>query len=781
MEDPSTRKGKNRTQIDLGEDDSLVQVSLLHKGDASDVVLKSAAILWRSSRIPIPPGGILLGPRPGQIIEPGSEGSRAEIKETNDGHALIAMAGDFSVYLNGEPLVQGERRPLGRGDGIAVDENLVYYLAAGQSAPRLPSIASLPASRLRSSSQELVIGRDEHCDLTLDYPTVSKRHAVIRTRDGYSTIEDCGSATGLRVNGIPVRKTDLQTGDQISIGPYRIIFDGEELVERAAADGLPVEARAVSLKIGNTEILQPTDVHLRAGELVAFIGESGAGKTTLLKMLAGVSNPTGGAIFCGGEAVHSRMNEIGYVPQFDIVHDQLTVYEAVDFAARLRLPEDTSSQERQIRVTRVIDQLGLAERAHVRVNRLSGGQRKRVAVGIELLHRPGAIFLDEPTTGLDPGLEKMLMELFREIADTGKTVSLVTHATGSLALCDRVIVMGRGGFKRFDGSPEELLAAFNVDDYDDVYARLAEGFVPPIQNELAASVPLTPPAPHRSRPPNKQRFRFQANVLARRYMTLVSRDRRNLISIAIQTFIFGVITAILFKGDVFEFPPSVDRSLTGKAAQLIFLMVTISIWMGSIASAREVVKERSVMAREQAVGVSIGAYITSKLVVLLALVSAQVVVYFMIVLIIQPTDNGGMPLLLVLIGVSWIAVMLGLVVSAWARSEDQATSLIPILLVPQLLFGGALVTLTDMPGFVRMLTLVIPSRWAYDAGGTAVDMAGRLTQRPGEHISQIALRESYGPSFFHVEIGQFIAIVAVFLVLLYLLLANLIRRSIAVE
>ncbi len=212
-------------------------------------------------------------------------------------------------------------------------------------------------------------------------------------------IEDLGSAVGVRVNGQKVTRAPLQVGDQIAIGPYRIIFDGDELFERDASTGLAVIASQVRVDVESATILQPTSLNIRAGELVAIIGESGAGKSTLLRALAGVSLPTGGRVLVGGEPVHERLRELGYVPQFDIVHDDLTITEALDFAARLRLPPDTGELERAARVREVVEQLGLTDREDVRVVRLSGGQRKRVAVGVELLHRPGALFLDEPTTG----------------------------------------------------------------------------------------------------------------------------------------------------------------------------------------------------------------------------------------------------------------------------------------------------------------------------------------------------------------------------------------------
>ena len=217
--------------------------------------------------------------------------------------------------------------------------------------------------------------------------------------------------------------------------------------------------------------------------------------------------------------------------------------------------------------------MGLLIREDVRVVRLSGGQRKRVAVGVELLHRPGALFLDEPTTGLDPGLERHMSELFRELANTGQTVALVTHATGSLALYDRVIVMGRGGKLRFDGSPSDLLEAFLVDQFDDVYTKLSEPGDASmfLADSRAGTWPLPPLAPLNSQQrvarPVQQTFMYQTQVLAVVATAELLRDRKHLRSALIQVPILGLLTALLFNTGVFDHIPFPHEA--AKSTQLI--------------------------------------------------------------------------------------------------------------------------------------------------------------------------------------------------------------------
>lgn len=746
------------------------------------VSLRSAALLWGDRRVVIPSGGLTLGAGaecdlrvPGEVAE-----VHAVVQPTETGHVIVEQSQSAIICVNGESLAMGERRPLERGDSISIAEQVMHYLPGG--LPRLAPITPVDVGHVCTSKQEFILGRDQHCDLVLDHPTVSRRHGAIYLQAEQATIEDLQSATGVRVNGQPIhRRAALEVGDQIAVGPYRIVFDGQDLFERVASPGLNVVAIGVRVDVPSGTILQPTSLHLRAGELVAIVGQSGAGKSTLLKALAGVCPPTSGRILLGGEDVGERQGELGYVPQFDIVHERLTVREALDYAAQLRLPPDTQPSERSHRIEKVLEQLGLEDRADLRVASLSGGQRKRVAVGIELLHRPGILFLDEPTTGLDPALERRLMELFRTLADAGQTVILVTHATGSMSLCDRVIAMGAGGILRFDGTPDELLERFRVTQFDELYTQIEHdtesiadpdhhpGILPRLPT-LGAS--RHPGVVRRQRPtlPIHQKLKYQTKVLSRRYATLMIRDRRHIRSALIQVPILGVLTAMMFNSAVFAHDPT---KYAGKSAQLLFLMVTIAAWLGSINAAREIVKERHVLARELAVGVHVRAYLTSKLVVLLAMVSAQTCLFALIVLTLRPLHEPSavsFELVCVLLITGWVAVLLGLLVSAYAASEDQATGVIPLLLVPQLLFGGAIVTIKNLAAPMKLLSALVPARWSFAAAGDAIHLNARIASDP-----VFSTMSQYGSSFFSLHFLVFMLIGAAFAGGLFWALERLLR------
>jgi ABC transport system ATP-binding/permease protein len=741
------------------------------------VELRSGAVLHGGERIPLPRAGLTIGSAEDaglRLDAADVQPHHAAIESTGAGHVLVDLGTDSGTFVNGERLVSGERRPLARGDSIAIGTSVVvHYVPSGDVPQRLAPIEPVDVGAIRARAGDFTIGRDATCDLVLDHPTVSRRHARIAIADETTWIEDLGSSTGVRVNGIPLRRTALEIGDQIAIGPFRIVFDGEELIGRSAARGLAVTAFGVSVAAGDSLILSPTALHLRPGELVAIIGESGAGKSTLLKALAGVIQPTTGRILVGGEPLEARLTEVGYVPQFDIVHGELTVREALDYSARLRLPIDFDEAERLRRVQEVVEELQLGDRADLRLDVLSGGQRKRAAVGTELLHQPGVLFLDEPTTGLDPGLERLLMELFRKLATSGQTVALVTHATQSIRLCDRVIVMARGGVVCFDGPPDDLLEAFAVDSVDEVYVALAESRAPLAPAGEGAPPPLPPLASARAGPAASHPYLHQAYVLTSRYATLLRRDRRHLRSALFQVPILGLLTAFLFNSQVFAH--GARSSHTAKSAQLLFLMVTVALWLGAINAAREVVKERNVLSRETAVGVRLSAYITSKLTVLFGLAAVQTILFSSIVLTFRPLHEPGsaaLKLTAILLLASALAVLLGLLVSAHARTEDQATSIIPLVLVPQLLLGGAIVPLADMPAPMRLLADLIPARWGFAASGKSIHLQERIAADP-----QFSRTNHYGAHFFTVGFGLYLFVFGLFSALLVAGLAHLLRKS----
>src|SRR3954454_2078994 len=491
-----------------------------------------------------------------------------------------------------------------------------------------------------------------------------------------------------------------------------------------------LEARGVEVKVGSKTLLEPTTIKIQKGELVAIIGPSGSGKSTLLKTLGGIRTSSGGMVCMRGQDVALRQADIGYVPQDDTLHHLLSVHEALSFAARLRLPEGHAKEEREAAISRVLEQVELADISDRRIGALSGGQRKRAAVALELISQPELLLLDEPTTGLDPGLERRLMELSRDLADKGQSVLLVTHATQSLDLCDRVAIMAPGGRLAYLGPPAGAPEAFGVELIDEVYARLTDEADTKGGAYRRVEAPIAPPRLASSRAIPRRRIWPQVKVLTRRYSLLFTRDRRNAKILAAQVVVLALGAAFLFMANVFSYDDRGNALHAAQSAQLLFLMVTVSMWFGAISSVRQIVAERSVLSRELAAGVRTEAYLLSKAVVIGAVAAIQTALFVWIVFALRPLGeaphNAEIHVLTICVLVAWVGMGFGLTLSAFARSEDQAASFLPLILLPQLLFAGAIVTTKDLGKPIQLLSHLVGAQWGFAGVGNAIDMNARI-------------------------------------------------------
>lgn len=500
------------------------------------------------------------------------------------------------------------------------------------------------------------------------------------------------------------------------------VVGGEAGERRTPAGGdarsICLSARGVSVRAAGTRILQPTTIFVQAGELVGVIGPSGAGKSTLLRVLAGVRAPDEGSVLLGDHWVQSRSTEIGYVPFGTPIHAQLTVREALLYAARLRLPHAGPDDVRD-HVEAVLRDLHLEDSAEVRVGLLSDGQKRRAACGAELVGRPAMLLLDEPTTGLDVTLERRMMRTLRRLADEGRGVLVTTHTTASLDLCDRVAVMAPGGVLLFAGPPGAVRAHFGVSEIADVF----EAF--------DAAVDLVPVATagsddshegSRAALPELPPFGTQARAMAGRYARCQIRERRALLLLLGQAPVIGVTIGVVLPENAVA-----DTTLGPYYKMLLsFLLLTAALWLGLISSCREIVREREIIEREFSVGVRIDAYLAAKCAVLLPLAAAQVVLLVLSALVVQPLQDGGGATVLQVVVIctccAWAAVGIGMLVSAAVLQSDHATGSIPLLLIPQLLLAGALIPFHTLSGPIKLIGDVMISRWALVGLGSALGL-----------------------------------------------------------
>jgi ABC-type multidrug transport system ATPase subunit/pSer/pThr/pTyr-binding forkhead associated (FHA) protein len=356
--------------------------------------------------------------------------------------------------------------------------------AAGGRVKHRTVIGELSMMQLDQSV--ISIGRTPENQIVVSHPQVSSRHAVIVKQGQQLFLEDQGSANGTFVRGqrlAPKQRVPIQNGEKVFIGPMPLLIQiADQKVNVVVEDqsgwaGKPlyeIEAWDLFLEVPDRDnkatmktLLDHVSFKALPGDMIALMGPSGAGKTTLLLTLNGYLPPTAGQVRINGEdlyAIYDALRgSIGYVPQDDIVHPELTVFEAVKYSARFRLPPDYSEQEIDARVEQTLKDLGLESLKNLQIGKpekkvLSGGQRKRVNIALELVTDPVILFLDEPTSGLAADDTTALINLLADLTKkTGKTIIMTIHqpAREEYEKFNLAFIMGYGGIPTYYGPTGE--------------------------------------------------------------------------------------------------------------------------------------------------------------------------------------------------------------------------------------------------------------------------------------------------------------------------------------
>lgn len=727
--------------------------------------------------------------------------------------------------------------------GRALDDNFPTQAAApgGDQTVRWTGPLRAPAGSLRALSVEklfatkhvVLIGRAPECDLCLPHPTVSRHHALAHVVAGGLRLEDLASVNGVLVHGRRISEPVLvRENEAVGIGPFLFRLAGGAIHVLDSSRSLRLEARHLEKTIYTPDrrrikLLEDVNLVVEPGEFVSLLGPSGSGKSTLMDCLNGRRPATSGRVLANGEDFYlhfdSFRQSLGYVPQRDIVHTQLSVQRALYYTARLRLPTDTGPVELTARIEEVLEQMELAAHRRTLVANLSGGQIKRVSLGAELLARPCMLYIDEATSGLDAGTEARMMHLFRHLADEGKSVICITHNVDNVDLCHLVLVLARGKLIYY-GPPSEARPYFGVDRLSEIYDQIAtkeaadweksfrksslygEFVAKRLESEAAeekfgedpktavAQAPISvsslvlPPIRRRSRPPLWHQFW----VLTGRYLELIWRDRGSLGLLLLQAPIVAVFILLGFlnspydekilaprkmepgeremlvwlqkltqagydkltpeqkaelekidsKGYVGKFvelmkelpntkgPVVSDRFIVNPryTYMLVFLVVIVVVWFGCNNAAKEIVKEEAVYGRERAVNLGILPYLASKFLVLSAISIFQTV---LLMLVIYGTLEAShsylgwtvphaayrldyLPQFGVLAALAMAGVALGLLLSSCVNSPDQASALLPYVLIPQILLGGGILTISEGPLYY-LAVLFSPTYWGYRA------------------------------------------------------------------
>jgi ABC-type multidrug transport system ATPase subunit len=462
--------------------------------------------------------------------------------------------------------------------------------------------------------------------------------------------------------------------------------------------------------------LDGVDLSVEPGRLTAVIGPSGAGKTTLLAALAGLAPAQSGSVTLHRSEQPDGQVRIGYVPQDDILHDELPLRRTLRYAAAVRL--DASADEIDAAVARAMAMLGLSEHGAVRVADLSGGQRKRASIACELLSRPDVSFLDEPTSGLDPAAATDLLRSLRRMTDAGGTVVFTTHSVQDVMLSDRVVVLAPGGRLVAAGPPDDVLAEVGVHSFAELYEVVAAR---PRRRGVA---PL-PQVGARRRPRAHRRTGAlrQWQVLTRRSAETVVRNRLTLSILLGSPAAVIAMFAVLFRPDTFD-----GSAADAAAAPMVaYWLAFAGFFFGVTFGLLQVCTEVPMLRREHQAGVRIGAYVLSKLALLtpfLLLVNAGMLVVLRVLDRIPALPADVVGPLFVTMGLNAVAALaLGLLASAAVRSTAQAALALPMLCFPAVLFAGAMVPVPAMTTVGRAIAAVMPDRWAFEAIARHLDVA----------------------------------------------------------
>jgi ABC-type multidrug transport system ATPase subunit/pSer/pThr/pTyr-binding forkhead associated (FHA) protein len=698
-----------------------------------------------------------------------ASGRHARVELKGGRYGLTDLGSTNGTYVNGKPL--DGTHPLADGDIVRIGDpsgNSVSLTYHEEGQELKDELGTLAVRRLQVEGKDsFVLGRDPECDVRLDASLVSWRHARVDRVEGGHSVTDLNSTNGTFVNGQPVKgRRALKAGDIIHIGPYKFLYTASGFNQSSSAGRVRVDGVGLRREVGRGKtakiLLNDISITVKPREFVCFVGGSGAGKSTLMKACAGIFRVDGRVLLNGEDLLENYdawKSMLGYVPQDDIVHGDLTVDHAVRYAAKLRLPKDTRRAELDKAVDRVLGDVEMTQHRDKLIRSLSGGQRKRVSIAVEMLSEPSLFFLDEPTSGLDPGLEKKMMYMMRRLADGGRTIIMVTHATANITQCDHVAFLSRGRLVWY-GPPKLALDHFGVRDFSDIYTEIEkdpEGlerrfrasdahrkYVVERQKALTSRSDRTgvlqagagrPVLEKRTAGAIRQFF-----ILTRRYGELVFRDRLLLlILLAVMPVIGLMLSAMAKPHDLAgkapeEIAGELERKageiatfeVVGSAEKLLFMTGLAVVLLGLFGAAYEVVKERPVYRRERMVNLRIGPYLLSKVFVLFgfALVQCAALLGALWLKVRLPEhgiliESGPLEIYVTLVLTALASILMGLFVSSLAPNANTVIYMVLLVVFAQILLTG---TIFRLPEPARPASYAMVTRWSLESLGSTADM-----------------------------------------------------------
>jgi ABC-type multidrug transport system ATPase subunit/uncharacterized tellurite resistance protein B-like protein len=705
------------------------------------------------------------------LLEQGSEYELSKNEANNNAYELnikgckieIHSLKDYSLAVNNQPFLG--KTFVNLDDYLTLEGNIVSVRSLV-----MQELLEKSSYNLESGKSVYTIGNSFECDIWVNDDITEYWQCSLEIKNDSFYLNIKGCPYPVFVNNKAIKKVQqISLEDEVRIKHF-VIYWNKKLRKFEKIDARFKKIKAEEIEFvfkDSTKGLDNISFNVNQGEFVGVMGPSGSGKSTLMNVLNGFYSPKTGHVVIDDLNLHQHYTTlkdyIGYVPQDDLLFENLTVFENLYYNAKLRYPNNKLDLTGL--VDNVLRDIELYEKRNVKVGSptnkiLSGGERKRVNIGLELLSESDIIFFDEPTSGLSSKDSEVVLSLIRQLALQGKMIFTVIHQPSSklYRMFDKIILLDRGGKLAFFGSSYEALEYFKKysDDFDyeidfvnnvnvepdllldtlEQHLTDIDGSLLPIRKyspkfwqeeylkykkQKTTKEPIAPShgVPEKIKQSHKEQFNIFKILLSRNFKNKL-RNKSNLIITFLVPPLLGILTGSILHH-------SIEREYTFYHNQhiptFIFLAVLVSIFLGMTNSVEEVIKDKHILLRERMLNIGITSYYWAKFLPLLLFAFIQNILFVGIGFSIIGAKELYLGYILILTITSCAGIALGLLISSIPYlTSKAAVNIVPIILVPQIIFGGALVQYERMNKSLTIMNNspipeichVMPSRWGFE-------------------------------------------------------------------
>lgn len=501
---------------------------------------------------------------------------------------------------------------------------------------------------------------------------------------------------------------------------------------------LRINAEHITKKVKLKTILEDVTLRLEEKSFVALIGPSGAGKTTLLNILSGYDTNFEGEVYYNQYSIKKNdlRKKVAYVPQTEILHKNLTLYKELWYIAKIRMAK-TPNKIIKEKLRKVMNDLELNGKEKTVIKHLSGGERKRLSIALELLFDPEVLILDEPTSGLDLHIQKKLMQLLKKISENGTTIIISAHTTSNLELCDEILVMSNKGKICYEGSYKNSLKYFKVKEFVDIYNLVLKDtkkYEKDYEEQLAKKKEERKARDQKQKKNEKHNILKETFYLVLRHFEILWHDKFTLFMLFFQVIMIAIFCNIAV--------PKTGLEEYTSAKITLFAISCAAMWIGLFNSVQEIVKEKKVIKREYMSTLNMNAYIASKVISFFLISLIQSTLFITVIFFHFNTLDKGLifsniyfEYIIHFLLISFSSCMLGLWISCIVKKQELTLILAILYMMIQLIFSGILLPLD---GISDKFSNVVIGRHAVSLFGSSTNLI--------EVVKTTTLNAAFDPS-----------------------------------